>query len=135
MSDIIVFDTSVIVDQLRAGKHEQKMDSVRGLVRNSSVVLSELFRGATTAGERRVVDALERRYPVLTPTHNNWIDSGRLLAKIYSRTGFTPNKLRDLQFDALIALTGRSHGARVISSNRADFELIRRYLDFELELW
>ena len=135
MSEIIVFDTSVLVDQMRSGKHQQKIESVRGLIRNSSVVLSELMRGATTAAERRVVEALERRHPVLALTHNNWMESGRVLAKVFSRTGFTPNKLRDLHFDVLIALTVRSHGARVIASNRADFDLIHRYLDFELETW
>jgi predicted nucleic acid-binding protein len=35
----------------------------------------------------------------------------------------------------LIALTARSHGARVITSNRADFELIHRYRKFDLEVW
>jgi predicted nucleic acid-binding protein len=35
----------------------------------------------------------------------------------------------------LIALTARSHGAKLIASNRADFELIREYLEFELEVW
>jgi predicted nucleic acid-binding protein len=35
----------------------------------------------------------------------------------------------------LIALTARSYGARVITSNRDDFELIREYRDFKLEVW
>jgi predicted nucleic acid-binding protein len=43
--------------------------------------------------------------------------------------------LRDLHFDVLIALTARSHGARLITSNRRDFELIYRYTKFELEIW
>jgi predicted nucleic acid-binding protein len=49
--------------------------------------------------------------------------------------GFEPSKLRDLHFDVLIALTARSHGAMLITSNRADFELIREYRDFNLEVW
>jgi predicted nucleic acid-binding protein len=49
--------------------------------------------------------------------------------------GFTPDKLRDLHFDVLIALTARSHGARLITSNRADFEIINRYRRFQLEIW
>jgi predicted nucleic acid-binding protein len=49
--------------------------------------------------------------------------------------GFTGDKLRRLHFDVLIALSVRSHGARVITSNRADFELIRKYRAFELEVW
>jgi predicted nucleic acid-binding protein len=51
------------------------------------------------------------------------------------RHGFEPPKLRDLHFDVLIALTARAHGARLITSNRADFELIRKYRDFALEVW
>jgi predicted nucleic acid-binding protein len=48
---------------------------------------------------------------------------------------FSPEKLRDLHFDVLIALTARSYGARLISSDRIDFELIRKYREFQLELW
>ena len=49
--------------------------------------------------------------------------------------GFEPAKLRDLHFDVLIALTARSYGAKLITSNRTDFELIRKYKKFELEVW
>ena len=48
---------------------------------------------------------------------------------------FTPAKLRDLHFDVLIALTVRSQGARLITSNRADFELINNYCQIKLEVW
>ena len=65
--------------------------------------------------------------PVLTPTEKNWLESGRLLGQIYIDLGFTPEKLRDLHFDVLIALTARSHGARLITSNRSDFEM-HKYL-------
>jgi predicted nucleic acid-binding protein len=43
-------------------------------------------------------------------------------------------KLRDLHFDVLIALTLRTNGAQLIT-NHADFELIREYRDFGLEVW
>ena len=46
-----------------------------------------------------------------------------------------PGKLRDLHFDVLIALTARSYGARLITSNRADFEVIDRYRKLRLEIW
>ena len=65
----------------------------------------------------------------------NWLESGRILAKIYEDTGFTPAKLRDLHFDVLIALTARSYGARLITSNRADFEMIHSYRRIQLEIW
>ena len=37
--------------------------------------------------------------------------------------------------DVLIALTARSFGARLITSNRADFEMISAYRKFQLEVW
>lgn len=135
MSEILIFDTSVLVDNLRTRRHQQKIQSISGLVRNSSVVLAELWRGATDTAEHRFLRALERNHPVLTPTKRNWLDSGQVLAKIRSDTGFTPEKLRSLHFDVLIALTARSHGARVITSNASDFLLIQRYRKFELEIW
>ncbi len=135
MSEIVIFDTSVLVDQLRTGRHESRMRSVAGLVRMSAVVLAELWRGAATAGERRVVEALQRNHPVLAPSLNNWMESGQVLARIRAGTGMSPTQLRDLHFDVLIALTARAYGARLITRNAKDFQLIRRYRGFELELW
>ena len=135
MSDVVIFDTSVLIDDLRSGRHGLRIAAVTGLIRTSSVVLAELWRGATTRSERRIVEALERIHPVLTPTHNNWIESGQLLGKMRAAHGLSPHRLRDLHFDVLIALTARSHGARLITSNRRDFELIHRYRRFELEVW
>jgi predicted nucleic acid-binding protein len=57
------------------------------------------------------------------------------LAKIRADQGFESHKLRDLHFDVLIALTARTHGARLITTNRADFELISEYRLIKLEVW
>jgi predicted nucleic acid-binding protein len=54
---------------------------------------------------------------------------------IHAARGLTPGKLRDLHFDVLIALTARSHGATLITSDRSDFALIHQYRKFELEFW
>lgn len=78
---------------------------------------------------------LTKNHPVLTPTEKNWLESGQILSKIHKDKGFSPEKLRDLHFDVLIALTARNYGATVITSNRTDFELIKNYRDFSLEVW
>ena len=63
-------------------------------------------------------------------------DEAAELSGVKSRTeAIHPAKLRDLHFDVLIALTARSHGARLITTNRKDFELIARYRKFHLEVW
>jgi predicted nucleic acid-binding protein len=72
------------------------------------------------------------------PTKQNWLDSGELLGQVRVHRGFTPEKLRNLHFDVLIALTARSHAARLITSDRADFELIASYKaakGLNLEIW
>lgn len=135
MSSLVIFDTSIFIDQLRTQRHQQRILATSGLVRTSVVVLAELWRGANTIEERRFLRTLERNHPVLTPTTNNWLESGQIIAEIRIDRGFAAEKLRDLHFDVLIALTARSSGARVITSNRADFELIARYIPVLLEVW
>ncbi len=135
MSSLVIFDTSVFIDQLRTGRHQERIHAVAGLLRTSAVVLSELWRGTTAAAERKFLRTLERNHPVFVPTTKNWLESGQILSKIRTNRGFVPEKLRDLHFDVLIALTARSYGARLITSNRADFELIAAYTSVQLEIW
>lgn len=135
MSEFAIFDTSVLIDQLRTNRHAPRIGSLDVPVKNSSVVIAELRRGATEPKEARLVSEMERNHDLLTPTENNWLECGVILAKIRDDQGFAPHKLRDLHFDVLIALTARSHGARLITTNRADFELIRKYRVFKLEVW
>ena len=135
MSKFVIFDTSIFIDHLRTGRHQERIESVTGLIRTSSVVLAKLWRGAAKPAERKFLRALERNHPILTPTEKNWLESGQILGKIHAGTGFTPDKLRDLHFDVLIALTARSHGARLVTSNRSDFEMIDRHRRLQLEIW
>lgn len=135
VSSVIIFDTSIFVDQLRTGRHQARIQAVSGLIRTSAVVLAELWRGTNTESEQRFLRGLERNHPVLVPTHSNWLQSGQILSKIRSAAGFGAEKLRDLHFDVLIALTTRAHGARLVTSNRIDFELIAKYIPIQLEIW
>jgi predicted nucleic acid-binding protein len=135
MSDLVVFDTSVLVDHLRTDRHRRRMETLQGVVRNCAVVLAELWRGVVTPADRELLRALARNHPILTPTEKTWTESGELLAKIQADRGFAAAKLRDLHFDVLIALTARSFGARLITSNRADFEMIDSYRRLQLEIW
>jgi len=135
MSDFVIFDTSVLVDDLRTGCYRRRIETLDGLVRNSAVVLAELSRGIAKSADRDFLRALARNHPILTPTEKNWLDSGEILGRIQADHGFTAAKLRDLHFDVLIALTARAHGARLITSNRADYEVIDSYRKLRLEIW
>jgi predicted nucleic acid-binding protein len=135
VSSLVIFDTSVFIDHLRTGRHQHELDSVAGLIRMSSVVLAELWRGATKPAEREFLRELQRNHPIVTPSEKDWLESGQILGRIYADRGLTPDKLRDLHFDVLIALTARSCGARLVTSNRYDFEMINRYRRLQLEIW
>lgn len=135
MSDYVVFDTSILIDQLRSDRHVERIERLHTVIRYSSVVLAELWRGATGTEERNFLSGLAKSPQILTPTESHWIESGQILARIQKDHGFEPTKLRDLHFDVLIALTARSYGALLVTSNRADFELIQQYRNFALEVW
>ena len=135
MSDVLIFDTSIFIDQLRTGRHTNRIQALKGLVRTSVVVLAELWRGASTTADHKFLNTLQKNHPVLVPTLANWIESGQILSRLRALKGFSPEKLRALHFDALIALTARSYGACLVTSNRADFELIAPYCQLRLEVW
>ena len=135
MSEFAIFDTSVLIDHWRTNRHAARMAEFGLLIRNSSVVIAELWRGATEPEEQAALREIEKNHPTLTPTANNWLESGHILAAIRRDHGFEAKKLRELHFDVLIALTARSFGARLITSNPTDFELVRRYRLFKLEIW
>ena len=135
MNGLVILDTSVFIDHLRTGRHNERIASLTGLVRTSAVVLAELWRGATKPAEKAFLKELEKNHPVLAPTERNWLESGRILGRIRMDKGYSPDKLRNLHFDVLIALTARSYGARLITSNAVDFDLIRKYSLFQHEVW
>ncbi len=135
MSNLVIFDTSIFIDHLRTNRHRQRIETVSGLIRTSSVVLAELWRGATKPAERAFLRTLEKNHPILTPTERHWLESGELLGRMWADRGLAPQQLHGLHFDVLIALTARAHGARLITSDASDFELIRTYREFSLEIW
>lgn len=72
---------------------------------------------------------------MLTPTEQQWLKAGEILNRLRRREHYEAAKLRDLAFDVLIALSARSIGASVITTNHADFLAIQRELPFHLLCW
>jgi predicted nucleic acid-binding protein len=132
---IAIVDTSVYVELIRTGRFAEELVALPQLVRNSAVVLSELRRGATQAKERRWIDELEANHRVFSPGLWEWRRAGELLQRLRRSHGFDAKKLRELHFDALIALTARAIGATLITCNRDDFETLRKEQRFELVVW
>lgn len=72
---------------------------------------------------------------MLTPTEQQWLKAAEILHRLGRRQHYEATKLRELAFEVLIALSARSIGASVITTNHADFRAIQRELSFHLLCW
>jgi predicted nucleic acid-binding protein len=128
-----ILDTSIYIGHWERGLYADVLAVVRRafVIRHSSVVLSELRRGARTREARRLVDLLQRLARIQwAPIAADWWEAGRLIRDIGDDQGWDRAKRRDFQNDALIGLTARHHGATVVTANRRDFELLASTLRF-----
>ena len=85
--------------------------------------------------ERRFVSELAHKVRMVTPMERHWIESAEILAQMQHRQGYKLDKLRDLAFDALIALSAREIGATLITCDHDDFTDIHRYKSFKVAYW
>jgi predicted nucleic acid-binding protein len=122
-----ILDTSVYIDHWEHGLHQTELEAVRRMyiVRHSSVVLSELRRGARTRKAQRLIESLQRMAVVTwAPSALDWWEAGRLIRTIGDENSWDTVKRREFQNDALIGLTARRYGATVVTSNHGDFDLL-----------
>jgi len=97
------------------------------VVRQSSVVLSELRRGARTSQSRRLVEELRRLTKIQwTPATADWWKAGVIIQKIGDAENWGRRKRQEFQNDTLIALSARRYGTAIITANRIDFELLAK---------
>ena len=128
-----LLDTNIYIGHWERGLHEEVLADVRRafIVRHSSVVLSELRRGARTKAALGVVLQLHKLATVQwEPTGDDWWEAGRLIQKIGDARDRDRNKRRKFQNDALIGLTARRHGATIVTANGDDFMLLAKELKF-----
>lgn len=124
-----ILDSNIYIGHWERALYGKELAEIRqaSIVRHSSVVLSELRRGARTRGAVRLVEALYRLAAVQwEPTAKDWWEAGRIVRKIGDAEGWDVVKRRTFQNDALIALTARRHGARVVTGNVRDFTLLKK---------
>jgi len=134
-ANLAVLDTSVYIENFRTGRFTLTLLRSPWIVRCSAVVLHELRRGARSPLELRFVGELARKVRILTPIERHWLKSAEILAHIGATKRYDANKLRELAFDTLIALSARDSGATLITCNREDFAEIGKYLAFKVIFW
>jgi len=132
---LALLDTSVYIENFRTARFTLTLLRSPWIIRCSAVVLHELRRGARTPLELRFVAELARKVMVLTPSERHWLESAEILSRMRGEKRYDSNKLRELAFDVLIALSARDIGATLITCNRGDFAEIRKYTLFKATFW
>jgi len=130
-----LFDTSVYIDWLNAGRHADLLFDQDMLKYLSVVVLLELHAGASTRAELRLLGTMAATFQkvgrVVVPAAMVWEDAGMVLRSLSTR-GFQVAGAHGLVNDVLIALSARAIGATVFTRNVRHFEAIRTVRRFDL---
>ncbi len=134
----VLIDTTLYIDWLNAGRHEEVLfqrDAVKYL---SAVVMLELYAGAFSPRDRRLVRsmvaAFNRADRLLVPSGVVYEDAGHVLRALRQSRGYQVARSRSIVNDVLIALSARSIGATVITNNARDFAAIRGVRPFKLTI-
>jgi predicted nucleic acid-binding protein len=134
----VVVDTNLYIDWLNAGRRERVLFERDAIKYLSVVVMLELFAGAFRPRDRRViakvVTAFERTGRLLVPSTRVYEDAGHVLRALQPSRGYQVGGSGSFVNDVLIALSARSIGATVVTSNGEDFSAIRRLRPFELTI-
>ncbi len=136
----LLLDTSIYLFALRseAGASYFRQHFLPQVFRThlSSVVAEELYAGALDPAAVRLaesyVGAIERAQRIVTPTFEDWKEAGKLIAHITRKEPGRKPKIQQMLNDILLALSARRIGAQLLTLNREDFLLIRRYRPFAL---
>ena len=136
----IVIDTNVYIDFYNTERFKDILYQKRypEIVYISSIVIMELLAGAFTRADISIIENLiktaQKSRKIIPPTQHEYIEAGKILAKFQSEKGYDFKKNYQLTNDVLIALSARRIGATVFTQNRRDFETIKEFKDFKLQI-
>lgn len=124
MTASLLFDTSVLIPMINAGRHElafrRAVRSGRALL--CSVVLQELYAGTPDLRSKRDLDRLNETFSVagalVTPEHDEWTAAGVLLSRFSRLRGRVAPK--DHLSDVLIVLCAARRSAILVTENLRD---------------
>jgi predicted nucleic acid-binding protein len=137
----LLFDTNIYIDAIQVGAEGDTNELLLSTLPRtflSAVVVQELYTGALDAFGERLVDKFVRQTEktgrIVSPTFWDWKETGRILAEIGRHEPAQRTRIHRLVNDVLLAMTAIQIGATLITLNREDFALIRRYKRFFLEI-
>jgi predicted nucleic acid-binding protein len=121
LADVFLFDTSVYIAYIRRREHSEMVDrfTESGRVVLSSVVAMELYAGARSATEKRLLDrfvaSMKRMSAYEIPREDDWVRGGILVERFTRFRGHA--RVRDHFRDVLVILAAVNRGAVLVSSN------------------
>lgn len=128
----VLLDTNVFVDYLRQDLHAEWVFGRTGKILRflSSVVVFELRFGANTPRRLRAVQGVLRAFPaarVVAPAPELFLRAAVVFRALHGDGAHLADRLGPVN-DVLIALTARSIGAAVVTSNLNEFGRIAEHL-------
>jgi predicted nucleic acid-binding protein len=139
----VLFDTSAYINALRSGDlsiFAARRLSAKGENQSqplwlSSVVLEELYVGATNKKLIKLLEKFERDFEkvnrLIVPNLNDWTTCGRVLSLIGRKYGFEEVKKARMTNDCLIAMSIARNGLTVLTHNAEDFRMIAEFRPFK----
>ena len=136
----IILDTNIYIDFYNTGKFKEIIYQKRypEIICVSSIVIMELLAGAFTQADIAIIQNLiktaQNSKKIITPKQHDYIEAGKILARLQSEKGYDLKKSYQLTNDMLITLSTRRIGATVFTQNKRDFETIKEFKDFKLQI-
>lgn len=121
MADAFLFDTSIYIAYIRRKQYAELVDRATGSGRVvlSSVVAMELYAGARSVAEKRLLDqyviSMKKMSAYESPGEDDWAKGGILLER-YTRLRGNAD-IKDHFRDILVLLAAVHRGAVLVSSN------------------
>jgi predicted nucleic acid-binding protein len=121
LADVFLFDTPIYISYIRRKEHSDLLDGAieSGRVVLSSVVAMELYAGARSATEKRLLDrfveSMKKLSAYETPREEDWARGGSLVERFTRFRGHA--RIRDHFRDILVVLTAVNRSAVLVSSN------------------
>jgi len=133
---VLRLDTNIYIANFRSGAYQKLIDAPSDYL--STIVLSELYIGATQSQKRKIRSSIEKRYAkknrIVVPIRSDYNALSEILQPLKGKLDINQ---RGIAFDVLIALTSRRVKATLVTED-VHFEIIksvmRRYRDFRLSI-
>lgn len=128
----VLLDSSIYIAALRGADAALRLERITAgtVLWLSAVVLQELYAGAGIR-DRGYVEQLEHRFAqagkVLVPDLSDWIEAGKVLARLAVKYDHEKIARSRLTNDALIAMSAARMGVEVITANARDFHRLAEF--------